>query len=402
LRMLDPDAQLFNPRPRYEFEQREEDANTEERIDPNRDQEQEQENENSPPGLGAARIGATPVDAAQLSGTRSGELTGLGLAYQQFREPAAQLGLLEAGAIPEPLDPALLAAGDDEASRTNPDGSVQPEEPEWVTQIRVHMDALRAELAGHEPDPLLGLGAQVEERLATAGQGEEAAPGVGSDLLTNHMMQRLAGGGADNADGNADAEDNPGTARVAPQVGQVETALELIRSAPVRVLRLSTPLDTGAVYREHMTQGELMLEEGLYFTAEERFTAALSVRPGDAMAAVGRISAQLSAGLFRSGALNLRNLYRAYPELLRARFAGPILPTDARADRLAELLRERIAKGGSAGADAALLLAFMGFQRNDDAHLTDGLAGLDQLAGTMPEIDHEVSELVIELWSQGE
>ena len=77
---------------------------------------------------------------------------------------------------------------------------------------------------------------------------------------------------------------------------------------------------------------------GRFFDAEERFTAALSVRQGDPMAAVGRIHSQLGAGMFLSAAINLRGLLVAHPELAGVKYVPALLPgKEAMAKRIERL-----------------------------------------------------------------
>ena len=114
-----------------------------------------------------------------------------------------------------------------------------------------------------------------------------------------------------------------------------------------------------------------------YFDAEERFTRAISVRPGDANALAGRINAQLGSGLFVSAAVNLRTLAVTKPEAVGMIFAENLLPSRARQATLITQLKANIAPEAKVEArvpkESALLLAYIGYQRSDAALSREGL-----------------------------
>ncbi|MEM7623868.1 MAG: hypothetical protein AAF235_11780, partial [Planctomycetota bacterium] len=81
------------------------------------------------------------------------------------------------------------------------------------------------------------------------------------------------------------------------------------------------------IYAEHMLAGQRLMAESRYFAAEERFTLALTVRPSEVTARVGRVHAQIGAGMFMSASVNLTSLLREHPEISGARFAPQAFPT---------------------------------------------------------------------------
>jgi hypothetical protein len=159
-------------------------------------------------------------------------------------------------------------------------------------------------------------------------------------------------------------------------------AAELLGSQNIRIDTFQPPQSSGELIAEHIRAGERAMAESRWFDAEERFTAALAIREGDPMAAAGRVNAQLGAGMILSAAINLRNAFRAYPELMAVRFNAKLLPGDKRLERLRVLLRERGSKADDVAADAGLLLAYLGHQTGDDADLRDGMGILDRLERT--------------------
>ncbi len=155
------------------------------------------------------------------------------------------------------------------------------------------------------------------------------------------------------------------------------------------------------VYARHMRRGEELLGEGRWFYAEERFTSALAIIPGDPMAAAGRVHAQLGAGMFLSAALNLRNLFRAYPEFIPVRFDEELLPRADRLELLKRQLRQRAERDTPVGRDAAFLLAYLGHQFGDEALTREALAMLDRIETSLGLGTDPLHEAVHAVWLEG-
>ncbi|NRA57084.1 MAG: hypothetical protein HRU13_03060, partial [Phycisphaerales bacterium] len=138
------------------------------------------------------------------------------------------------------------------------------------------------------------------------------------------------------------------------------------------------PAERASAYDLHVDRAQSMMEQGRYFEAEQRFTMALAARPGDTIAAVGRVHAQIGAGLDLSAAVNLRAFLVDNPEFVAARYEAEMLPRADRlaasSDRLKSLLADENAR--SRMRESALLLAYVSFHRSDAA--TTALA-LDRL-----------------------
>lgn len=156
-----------------------------------------------------------------------------------------------------------------------------------------------------------------------------------------------------------------------------QRALDLIRQSAPSIDSLYTAEDAEGFFGEHMKRGQEHLAEGRWFDAEERFSNAISMRPGDSMAAVGRIHAQIGAGMFRSAAVNLRNLFLAYPELIAARYDAKLLPDTVRANIVERQLRDRIEKDAFVSREAAFLLAYLAYQSDSPDTLRDAFNALE-------------------------
>ncbi len=136
--------------------------------------------------------------------------------------------------------------------------------------------------------------------------------------------------------------------------------------------------DPDNIYDTHMRAGELGLRDGRWMDAEERFSTALNLRPGDALAALGRVQAQIGAGLLRSAASNLRDLMRAYPELASVRLDAGLLPPAPRLARITVQLEYQRSRRRVGWIDAAFLSAYVARLLNDRIALVQAFEDLER------------------------
>lgn len=158
--------------------------------------------------------------------------------------------------------------------------------------------------------------------------------------------------------------------------------IDILRSATPQFSEyLSGKPRPGDLYSEQLYEGQKFLGEGKYFDAEERFASAAAMRPGDVTALVGRVNAELGAGLYLSAAVNLRGMYARHPEVIGVRFEGDAVPRIDRMKRIMVDLREQIARAKAASIPArpevSLLLAYVGYQLENTDAIRDGLAELE-------------------------
>ncbi len=178
----------------------------------------------------------------------------------------------------------------------------------------------------------------------------------------------------------------------------VNEARKLLGLEPISVVRLTDPDSMSTLFDEHVAVGEAHLREGRYFDAEERFTAALMLQPGDPFASAGRVLSQISAGMYLSGELNLRSMLVAYPELAIVNFDERLLPGQERRERILDQLRER-SRGPSHSARAAgLLLAYLGRQLDNRADIEAGFAEIDRVNKRLGVNDDTLIEVLRVLW----
>lgn len=176
--------------------------------------------------------------------------------------------------------------------------------------------------------------------------------------------------------------------------GLSEPMIELIRGGRLRLESVIVdPGSPGDVFPVHCRAAEEFMSQGRYFDAEERYTMALSAKPGDASVALARVNAQIGAGLLRSAGINLRDTLTRSPESCAIRFGPAVLP---RPERLAELkgtLRGLIERGGA--GESPLLLAYLGVQTEDDATTREAIALLEA-SGT--RADRALAQLLRGAW----
>ncbi len=184
--------------------------------------------------------------------------------------------------------------------------------------------------------------------------------------------------------------------------------LEVLRGAAAD--EVDQLFDSGAsqrdVYAEHMLAGQRLIAQGRYFDAEERFTHALSIKPGDISSQLGRLHAQIGAGMVLSAAVNLQSLFSMYPEVVASRYTGKLLPEPKRIESLIIRLKERsgiqgpehsvrMLESNQIRVSSALLLAYLGYQVNDRDALVSGLAMVHQV-GT--DVDRRFASLLKQVW----
>lgn len=176
------------------------------------------------------------------------------------------------------------------------------------------------------------------------------------------------------------------------------TTLKLIRESGGKI---ETFINTGAPatdqFKDFMTLGQGAMKEGRYFDAEEAFARAMNEPSADITALVGRTHAQIGAGLIVSAAANLTKTLIEYPETAAPRYAPELLPREARLLTLCEQLRGYFAEDNDLARSAGLLLAYIGYQRGDQAAVRDGLdamarVGKAQMARLAPGADRDLLE----------
>lgn len=159
-----------------------------------------------------------------------------------------------------------------------------------------------------------------------------------------------------------------------------------------------------SVYTRHVQAGEQLLARERYFDAEERFAQALSINRGDVTAQIGRVHAQLGAGLYVSAAVNLRSLFVEHPEVVGARYDETLLPVPRRLATLRRDLERVSSEQGASrvGLAAALLLAYLGYQAEEPEVVRRAFSVLDQTEGLADVTDARLAILLRRVWLDAE
>ena len=155
--------------------------------------------------------------------------------------------------------------------------------------------------------------------------------------------------------------------------------IEAMRSSSTTVDELiqnATPSDRN-YYALHLNQGHQSMMDGNYFDAEARFALALSIKPGDPTASIARVHAQIGAGLTMSAATNLRETFTVNPTMISAHYAPGLIPPASRLRDMVPRLETLSDGAGLRARQSALILAYIGYQLNDDAVIKEGLDRLE-------------------------
>lgn len=282
---------------------------------------------------------------------------------QQLTQRLQQQGMLDRLRTGEQDD--QQGASNDGGAIFDPRGMVEQEADDLPEDPTDQLLRRLTDLLGPEADPL---------------DGELAAPMTPStleELLEDARNRKVRSDLGLLDDAPADGLDAVTTAEL---VGVVE----LIKDAAALGVTLSPISETDeqdeSVYQRRMSDGENALRNGNWFDAEEYFASVIATHLGDGFAALGRIAAQLGAGLTRSAASGIRETFLAYPELAPTTLDRELLP---QGDRLATVTAQLISlteKGDAASLDAAIVLAWLGYQTDQPQLITLGFESLESVS----------------------
>ncbi|MGD9688943.1 MAG: hypothetical protein AB7K52_01690 [Phycisphaerales bacterium] len=278
-----------------------------------------------------------------------------------------------------PPRPAGEGAAQPPAPAAPADPNAPDTRPEWMKTL----DRLRDELQGRvprspipAPNPAPGTPAP-----APAKEGPDERPADGPERVPGASdATRLLDGRTDEAR---------------------DKFIESLRAMRARIDTLSAPESSTESYAKSMADAQARLAAGDYFAAEGGFSMALIAKPRDPMARVGRVHAQIGAGLFISAAGGLRDLFAQHPEMAPTVYAPALLPAPARCEALIERIKRDLADTGSGlSSDGALLMAYLGRQLDRPAWLGDGLREYD---ARTPENDapaRALGALLRRIWAE--
>tara|TARA_R110002096_G_scaffold173781_2_gene347934 strand:+ start:76142 stop:77983 length:1842 start_codon:yes stop_codon:yes gene_type:complete len=294
---------------------------------------------------------------------------------------------------------------------TTPDSTDRPTDPAEIERMNDTWITQRIEQLQRQ---LLGLPAQVDENAPVEVVVPESSSSIPSakngmairDPMRPRRKEDAVNKESDELGGQTISFDR-GESGAGNSMYQIDPdTLELIRGNGKRVTFLVDPsAELRNIYGEHMKAGERLLTEGKYFDAEERFTHALGIRRGDVTAQVGRLHAQIGAGLVTSASVNFQTLMSEHIEIVSRRYDGKLLPDEQRVRQLITNLRERallderpayvVSEPSRIRVACGMMIAYLGYQIDDEQQMTDGLSVVREL-GT--DADKRLVRLLETVW----
>lgn len=267
----------------------------------------------------------------------------------------------------------------------------------WFDQ---RMMEIRNELYGTD-----ATGSQSESTDTPTTENESSTDGsTGIDIPTPEEAARKIGEHSTEYRVDFDEEGNPiernDPLELSPKL------LEILRGNDEPLNKfINQDISSDDVYTDHIRTGERLIAAERYFDAEERFTRALAIRPGDLTAQIGRIHAQIGAGMVLSAAVNLQAILTDFPQLAGTRYSEKLLPSKARTAEMIEGLRiragltkvndEMLHDDPRVRLSSGLLLAYLGYQSLDEQAVADGLAVVTEV-GSDP--DRRLAQLLEQIW----
>lgn len=182
---------------------------------------------------------------------------------------------------------------------------------------------------------------------------------------------------------------------------QINETIELLRGASPVVSAFAAETNPHRdIFSEHMYSGQRAIAENRWFDAEEHFAGAMNMSPGDALAAAGRIHAEIGAGLFLSAAINLQKLLREQPGMVSVHYEAKLLPSPERVEQIRVKLRTNMSTDTPMGRFSALLFAYLGYQLHDPASIEEAFAAIDRITITLEEQPDPFYEIVRKVWRE--
>jgi len=120
----------------------------------------------------------------------------------------------------------------------------------------------------------------------------------------------------------------------------------------------SQPANIESLYEQYFQQGVDAISDGRYTEAAGRFGVASRLKPDDLASPIGKVNAEIGAGMYLSAALHLQLLFVRSPEAIGFVSYSEILPSRERLDECAVQLSELIEE--SDWVEGGLILAFVG------------------------------------------
>lgn len=226
------------------------------------------------------------------------------------------------------------------------------------------------------------------------------------------MIKRLSGDD-ETADGEEATDELSGKRRVRFDA----KTMQMLRGDGTPLTRFVDPVAASRdVYAEHLRAGQELLAAGRYFDAEERFASALGIRRGDVTAQIGRMHAQIGAGLYLSASLNMQSLALSRPEVFAAKYGSGLMPERSRLDEVIRVMSEMIDNSTDMSRRsspqvrqaAGLLLGYLGYQLDRPELVEEGMADYRERVrrGLGPDealpLEARLGDMLSAMWTEAE
>ncbi len=323
-------------------------------------------------GLGPTAVGRVMGEDGQTVGMTASGLRGIsfdaGLGVSKKPEQTGVLDTLNQRVTDKPLDSKLNEKIDDKA------GAPKSSYDDLLTRLKAAGDGNTGDVNDKD-----GKGGATDK----SGQGRVKAGRTWQEQL-DELRKQLSDpkNGRERDPGAPKPDSTAPDSKEKKDEGINPATLDVIRGAGgagPKIEVLALPGYDG--YASHMKSAQECMAQGQYFFAEERFTAALAIKSGDPMAAIGRVHAQLGASMFLSAGINLRALFTEHPEVSALKYSTELTPPPDRMRTLIERLSEQAEAKDAKRRDSALLMAYLAYQMGDEKIMKRGL----EIMATVPQ-----------------
>ena len=180
-------------------------------------------------------------------------------------------------------------------------------------------EELKANGAPVAGNPQPAAGGTSRPGMGTAGADIDPLTGMPRQMATLPPLPSAGGGRGAGIPSSRKAEPAPSAKALADM-----SDIELTAGGKVKPVKLAAAVGggTGTMVSgyEMMLRAERNLKEAKFLDAAESYQAALSLKPADPLALVGRAHAEMGGGLYSAAAYDLKFVYTRKPELVAVKY----------------------------------------------------------------------------------
>lgn len=171
-----------------------------------------------------------------------------------------------------------------------------------------------------------------------------------------------------------DGRDQQGRQNDAEAQAQADAALDDLMTDLSYNIRLETLVaEREGRLNELFAQAETQMASGQFLNAERTYRQIRIEAADNPLGQSGLVHAQIGAGMVRSAAFNLRQLFEDHPELIATRYGKSLLPPGDRLEWVQKEL-QRMIDAESNALEPGLMMAYLGYQVESRQLIRYGLA----------------------------